>query len=85
MTTPKSKAAPSTAATLSMDTRSRVATVGQLLIRAAAELQKVPPEELAELEKIVGGPLPAGVRTLLDAALKIDPSLAAPIRMLDKN
>ena len=64
-------------AELNMDTISRVNAVGQLLVRAAATLDQVPDVELAKLEAIAGGPLQQGLRTLLQAAIKVDPTLAA--------
>lgn len=66
------------------DTLARVNQAGQLLVRAAAALDQVPAGELQKLEAIAGGPLPAGIRNLLQAALKADPSLAQPVSTIAK-
>lgn len=64
---------------LRMDTVARVNQAGQLLVRAAAVLDQVPKDEVKLLEEIAGGSLPAGIRTLLNAAMKVDKSLAGAV------
>lgn len=65
---------------LSAPVHDKAAQVGELLIRAAAIIGTLSPEQQAELADAGGGQLVSGIATALDGAAELSPRVSESLR-----